>query len=114
MAEGRQRDMRQFEMLFPKGDAYDGDVEYHAEKHVGEPYPDAAHEKPNHIHHAAQTIVRHFPTHPCAKRPQGQQGQLDALNAKRNADDGDHQRHTRHNVFQGYLYAPEHQPNDIT
>ena len=101
-------------MLLPEGNADDGDTEQHAEEHVREPYPDATDEKPDDIHHAAQTAMSHFPAHTRAKRPQRQQSQLDALDAKRNADDGDHQCHTRYHIFDGNLNASEHQPNDVS
>jgi hypothetical protein len=114
MAEGRQGDMSQLEMLFSKRNADDGDVEQHAEEHVSEPYPRSTHEKPDDIHHAAQAPMRHFAANARTERPQGEQSQLDALQTERNADDGDHQRHTTHNVFEGDFNTPKHQPNDIT
>ena len=114
MPERCQSDVSQLEMLLSEGNADDGDAEQHTEEHVREPYPDASHEKPDDIHHAAQTAMRHLPAHTRAKRPQRQQSQLDVLQAERNANDGNHQRYTRNHVFDGYLNATEHQPNDVS
>ena len=42
-------------MHLSEWDANDGDAEYETVEDVGEPYPDAANEEPQHIHEDAQT-----------------------------------------------------------
>jgi len=113
-SEGRQRQMSHFEMLFAEGYANDCDVECHPEPYVGQRNPNASHKKPDDIHHSAQTpwLVLLF-HHPCAKRPQAQRCQLDALQAKRDANDCHHHRYARHHIFQGCCQSTEQKPNYI-
>ena len=42
-------------MHLSEWDANDGDAKYETVEDVGEPYPDAANEEPQHIHEDAQT-----------------------------------------------------------
>ena len=67
----------------------DGDAEYKAVENVGEPYPDAANEEPQHIHEDAETAwLRWLPFHFCTEWPDSQHAQFHALQAEWNADDG--------------------------
>ena len=57
-------------MHLSKWNADDGDTEYEAVEDVGEPYPDAANEEPQHIHEDAQTAwLRWLPFHFRAQYP---------------------------------------------
>ena len=76
-------------MHLSEWDADDGDTEYEAVEDVGEPYPDAANEEPQHIHENAQTAwLRLPPFHFCTERPDGQHTQFQTLQAEGDADEG--------------------------
>ena len=45
-------------MLLSERNANDGDVEQHAEKHMGQPYPDATDEEPDEVHDCVKATVR--------------------------------------------------------
>ena len=96
------------EVHLSEWDANDGDAEYEAVEDVGEPYPDAANEEPQHIHEDAQTAwLRWFPFYFRTKRPDGQHTQFHALQAEGDADDGYHQYQACDEILQGYVQASE-------
>ena len=96
-------------------DANDGDAEYETVEDVCEPYPDAANEEPQHIHEDAQAAwLRWFPFHFRAERPDGQHTQFQALQAKGDADDGDHQYQSCDEILQGYMQTSEYDTDDVS
>ena len=102
-------------MHLSEWDANDGDAEYEAVEDVGEPYPDAANEEPQDIHENAQTAwLRLPPFHFRAEWPDGQHTQLQALQAERDADNGDHQYQSCDEILQGYVQASEYDPDDVS
>ena len=102
-------------MHLSEWDADDGDAEYEAVEDVGEPYPDAANEEPQHIHEDAQAAwLRWLPFHFRAERPDGQHTQFQALQAKGDADDGYHQYQSCDEILQGYVQASEYDPDDVS
>ena len=102
-------------MHLSEWDANDGDAEYETVEDVGEPYPDAANEEPQHIHEDAQTAwLRWFPFHFRAGRPDGQHTQFQTLQAEGYADDGDHQYQSCDEILQGYAQVSEYDPDDVS
>ena len=102
-------------MHLSEWDANDGDAEYEAVEDVGEPYPDAANEEPQHIHENAQTArLRWLPFHFRTERPDGQHTQLQALQAERDADNRNHQYQSCNEILQGYVQASEYDPDDVS
>lgn len=95
-------------------DADDGDAEKKAVEDVGETDPDAANEKPQHIHKYAHTTrLRHLPLHLRAERPDGQYAQLHALQAERDADDGYHHNQSCDEILNGNMKAAKDQPDYV-
>ena len=102
-------------MHLPKRDANDGNTEYETIEDVCEPYPDAANEEPQHIHEDAQAAwLRWLPFHFRAERTDGQHTQFQALQAERDADDGDHQYQFCDEVLQGNMQPSEYDPDDVS
>ena len=102
-------------MHLSEGDADDGDAEYEAVEDVGEPYPDAANEEPQHIHEDAQTAwLRLPPFHFRTEWPDSQHAQLHTLQAEWDADDGYHQYQSGDEILQGYVQASEYDPDDVS
>ena len=102
-------------MHLSEWDADDGDTEYETVEDVGEPYPDAANEEPQHIHEDAQTAwLRLPPFHFRAEWPDGQHTQFQTLQAEGDADDGYHQYQSCDEILQGYVQAPEYDPDDVS
>ena len=102
-------------MHLSKRDANDGDAKYETVEDVGEPYPDAANDEPQDIHEDAQTAwLRWLPFHFRAERPDGQHTQFQTLQAEGDADDGYHQYHSCDEILQGYVQAPEYDPDDVS
>ena len=102
-------------MHLSKRDANDGDAKYETVEDVGEPYPDAANEEPQHIHENAQTArLRWLPFHFRAERPDGQHTQFQALQAEGDADDGYHQYQSCDEILQSYMQASEYDPDDVS
>jgi len=97
-----------------EGDANDSDAENEAVENMGEPYPDAAHEEPQHIHEYAQTAgLRWLPLYLRTERPDGQHTQFHALQAKRDADDGYHQNKSSNEILQGNMQPAEDNPDNV-
>ena len=102
-------------MHLSEWDANDGDAEYETIEDVGEPYPDAANEEPQHIHENAQAAwLRLPPFHFRTERPDGQHTQFQALQAEGDADDGYHQYQSCDEILQGYVQASEYDPDDVS
>ena len=102
-------------MHLSEWDADDGDAEYEAVEDVGEPYPDAANEEPQHIHKDAQAAwLRWFPFHLRTEWPDGQHTQFQALQAEGDADDGYHQYQACDEILQSYMQASENDPDDVS
>ena len=113
--KGWQSQLCQPEVHLSERDADDGDAEYEAVEYVGEPYPDAADEEPQHIHENAQAAwLRLSPFHLSTERPDGQHSEFHALHAERDADDGDHQYKSGNEILQGYVQASKYYPNDVS
>ena len=102
-------------MHLSKRNANDGDAKYETIEDVGEPYPDAANEEPQHIHKDAQAAwLRWFPFHLRTEWPDGQHTQFQTLQAERDADDGYHQYQSCDEILQGYMQASEYDPDDVS
>ena len=102
-------------MHLSEGNADDGDVEDDTVEDVGEPYPDAAYDEPQHIHeHAQAARLRLLPLHFWAERPDGQYTQLHALQAEGNADDGYHQNQSGNEILQGNVQPAKYNPDDVS
>ena len=71
---------------------------------MGEAYPNAANEEPQHIHKYAQAArLRLFPIHLRAEWPDGKYAHFHALHAEWNADDCYHQNQTTAEILNGYM-----------
>ena len=102
-------------MHLPKGDADDGDTEYEAVEDMGEPYPDASNEEPQHIHEDAQTAwLRLPPFHFRTERPDSQHTQFHALYAKWYTDDSNHQYQSSNEILQGDMQSTEDNPDYVS
>ena len=102
-------------MHLSEWDADDGDTEYETVEDVGEPYPDAANEEPQHIHEDAQTAwLRLPPFHFRAEWPDGQHTQFQTLQAEGDADDGYHQYQSCNEILQGYMQASKYDPDNVS
>ena len=112
-AERGEGDVGELEVLLAEGDTDDGDEEQAAEEHVREPDPDATDEEPQHVHGRVQTAAGGLFPHLRAKGPQSQQAELQRLQTKGDADDGDHHGETGNEVLNGDFDAAKHKPNDI-
>ena len=103
------------EVHLSEWDADDGNTEYETVEDVGEPYPDAANEEPQDIHENAQTAwLWWLPFYFRTERPDGQHTQFQALQAERDADDGDHQYQSGDEVLQGNMQPSEYDPDDVS
>ncbi len=102
-------------MHLSEWDAYDGDAENEAVEDMGEPDPDAAHEKPQYIHEYAQaTRLGWLPLHLRAERPDGQHTQFHALQTEGDADDRYHQNQSCDEILQGNMQPSEDNPDDVS
>ena len=102
-------------MHLSEWDANDGDAKYETVEDVGEPYPDAANEEPQHIHEDAQTAwLRWLPFHFRTERPDGQHTQFQALQAERDADNRNHQYQSCNEILQGYMQASKYDLDDVS
>ena len=101
-------------MHLSPGNADDGDTEQQAVEDVGETDPDAANEKPQHIHeHAQTTRLRLLPLHLRAEGSNSQHAQLHALQTERDADDSYHQHQSCDEILDGSMQPAKDQPNDV-
>ncbi len=78
-------------------------------------YPDSPDEDPYYIHQGADaSACRRLLYHPAAKRPKGQRGKLQRLNAEGDAYYSDHQQNAANEILDGYDEASENEPNNVS
>lgn len=82
-----------FEMLSSPGNPDNRNAEQQTESQVSQANPESSQEYPENIHDDAQAAPRiTIVCHRTAERPQSQEGQLQRLQAKRDAYDRDHKQ----------------------
>jgi hypothetical protein len=93
----------ELQVLNGEGNANDGNGAKQAKEEVGESNPQSCNDDPEYVQQQGQT-TRGAACRPSTtpKRKQAERRELEALNAKRNANDGEAQDHTSKEIFEGY------------
>jgi hypothetical protein len=98
-----------------EGDANNRDAKYETIEDVGEPYPNASDEEPEHIHEHVQTARLWYLSFDVGtKRPNGQHTQFETLQSERDADNRNHQYQSCNEILQGYMQASKYDPDDVS
>ena len=89
LAEGHERDFDHLKMLAGEGNTNDGNEQQQAKKDVANGHPQTAKEDPEQVHGQGEAAtVGTIADHALTKGPEHEHAQLEALQAKGNADDG--------------------------
>ena len=113
VVEGEEGQLGHREVLEAERDAQDGQAQQHAEQHMGDREPEPADDDPDDVHDALGEPVAgrllQFPS----ERPHDVAGQLEGLDAERDADDRETRQQARQQVGDAEPHAAQHEPQHV-